>query len=128
MHAIPLLFYKLHKFIILTLQHVSLLGPITIVRQPQSTTAATGSNVTISITAQGYGLKYLWKKHYGLLSSNIVGQYSPYLNITSVTHNDDGEYYCVVKDHWGHTVKSQKAMLAVLGEFSQQGYSQKKFK
>jgi len=89
------------------------------VRRPQSITAASGSNVTISITAHGYDLKYLWRKHHGLLSSNIVGQNSSHLNIISVTFDNDGEYYCDVKDHWGHTVKSQKAMLAVLGEFSQ---------
>ena len=87
-------------------------------QQPLSVTAATGNNVTFRVTAEGHGLTYHWKRiRYALLPSNAEGQYSPHLYITSVAHGDDGKYYCILRDHWGYTVKSNKALLKVLGEF-----------
>ena len=92
---------------------------IIVVMQSNNTAAAIGSNVTISITAEGHYLKYQWKKvHHNSLPSNVAGKHSAQLNITSLTHNNGGGYYCIIKDHWGHKVNSTIVILTVLGELS----------
>jgi len=91
------------------------------VKQPNNIKSAVGSSITFSITAKGGYLKFNWKKiNHDSLPSNVIGQHSPSLTFTSVMPADDNEYYCVVKDLWGYHVKSNKATLTVLSEFSQQ--------
>jgi len=93
------------------------LGNIIITMQPRNITTSSGSNITLSVTAVGVGLKYHWKKRgHNLLPGNATGQHTAHLNFISVAAADSGSYFCVIKNQWGSKLHSDDAILNVLGK------------
>lgn len=83
----------------------------TISQQPSSQTAATGANVTFTVTATGNpSLTYSWRKN----GSNISGANSSSLTLNNVQASDSGTYSVVVINTAGSVV-SADATLSVLG-------------
>jgi len=76
--------------------------------QPQSQIANAGTNVTFTVVASGNGLTYQWQ----LNGTNISGQTSSTLTLTSVTANQAGAYTVVVTNSSG-SVTSSSAILTI---------------
>ena len=102
---------------------ISILKEIKITQQPKSSRAAFGKTLSVSVTAKGNGLKYQWyyrdagSKTY-LKSSTRKATYS-----TTMKESRSGRYlYCVIKDSYGNTVKTQTVRLYAKGSFKASSY------
>ena len=102
---------------------ISLLKEIKVTQQPKSARAAMGKSVSVSVTAKGNKLKYQWyyrdanSKTY-LKSSTKKATYS-----TTMKASRSGRYlYCVIKDSYGNTVKTETVRLLAKGSFKSSSY------
>jgi hypothetical protein len=89
--------------------------PPVIVTQPASQFGALGSNVVLSVVANGSGpLSYQWFGGSGALADggNISGSTSNILTIAALTTNEIGSYFVVVSNAFG-TVTSAGASISV---------------
>ena len=82
--------------------------PFVITLQPQSTTVAHGEKATVTVNAEGDGLKYQWyyaaKGAKKFKKASITkATYSVAMN----TERDGRQLYCVVKDKYGKSVKTE---------------------
>ncbi len=69
-----------------------------ITQQPQSTvTGCTGSSATFTVTANGSGLSYQWRKN----GQNLNSKTSSKLTIQNASAEDSGNYDCIVKNNCG---------------------------
>jgi len=82
---------------------------LSIVTQPQSQVAVFGSNVTFSVTAQGAGLNYQWRKG----GTPLPNATNSSLALTSVNRANAGSYSVAVSGTAGSLVSSN-ALLRVL--------------
>ena len=78
-----------------------------ITKQPVSVTVEEGEYATVTVTAQGDGLTYVWYyRNAGVTkftkSSTTTNSYSMEMNTT----RDGREVYCVITDEYGNTVTS----------------------
>jgi hypothetical protein len=87
----------------------ALSGPI-IATQPVAQTFALGGGVTLSVSAVGTGLSYQWQFN----GTNIPGETSSILELTSLSMTNAGAYRVVVSSTAGGTVTSQDATLLLL--------------
>lgn len=87
----------------------ALIGPI-ITRQPLAQTFAPGGEVKLSAGVLGSGLSYQWQ----LNGKNLAGATSSTLDLTALSHNNEGAYRVVVSSTAGGTVTSQDAILQLL--------------
>lgn len=91
------------------------LGMITelkILTQPESVRVAEGSKATVSVKAQGDGLKYQW--YYANAGKTTYSKADVTGRTYSVTMNDsrDGRrLYCVITDAYGNTVTTEKVSI-----------------
>ena len=85
--------------------------------QPDDLTVCEGSNVSFSISANGYGtITYRWYKAPGTLlieGGRFTGTQTATLNISGVVLGDDGNYYCIVTDGNSNSLQSTSAQLTV---------------
>jgi len=80
-----------------------------ITSQPKSVTVAKGQKVTVSLKAVGDGLTYTWYyKNKGASSFSKTDTFTGNTySISSMSASRDGrQVYCVVKDKYGNSVKS----------------------
>ena len=78
-----------------------------ITKQPTSTTAESGSKAKITIAATGDGLTYTWYiKNKGATSWNKSSVTGSSYSVTMKETTDGRQVYCVVKDKYGNSVKS----------------------
>ncbi len=87
---------------------------LAITTQPKSYSGALGSTATITVKAVGESLTYQWYiKNPGsssfAKSSNTTATYTA----TMTTANDGRKLYCIVKDAYGNTVKSNTVTMSV---------------
>lgn len=87
---------------------IGVFGAPSITTQPQSTTAALGTTIRLTIAADGGDLKYQWEKN----DAPVEGATSATLTIASATAADAGTYRCAVTSACG-TVKSASATVNV---------------
>jgi hypothetical protein len=85
---------------------------------PDNHTVSSGTPVTLSVSATGYGLSYQWRHRPNSgggpqVFSNIPGATSPTLFIEQVNSTNDGSYRCVVKNKCG-SVSSNIATIILL--------------
>ena len=90
---------------------VTLIGevriPLEITRQPVSQTAHYGDEVSVSLEAQGEGLKYQWYlRNKGSKSFSKSSIKSDTYTVTMNEKRDGREIYCVITDALGNTVIS----------------------
>ncbi|MBR5429583.1 MAG: leucine-rich repeat protein, partial [Firmicutes bacterium] len=91
--------------------------PLKITTQPVNYTGAAGSTATFKVVAQGDGLTYQWyyKKTdatsftKSTLSSGTKATYS----MTIADKHDGWQYYCLVKDSHGNSVKSNTVKINI---------------
>ena len=88
-----------------------------ITEQPQSNTSIKyGQAVTLSVSATGCGaenLVYLWKKDRQYLCDNMyIGTNTPTLTISEFLPNNQGKYFCVIKNY-NSSIESEQADLAL---------------
>ena len=93
---------------------LTLKNKATITKQPANITGAKGATVKTSVTASGDGLSYTWYfKNKGASSysksSTTTNTYSMTLDAT----RSGRQVYCVVKDKYGNTVKSNVVTLSI---------------
>ena len=87
---------------------------LAITKQPASVTAGDGEVVSVSVTAQGDGLTYVWyyrnagKTKFNL-SSSTTDTYSMVMNSTRAGR----QVYCVVTDQYGESVTSDIATISM---------------
>ena len=80
-----------------------------------------GGTVTFIVEASGKTdknqlLLYLWeKKGRNKLPDKVVGRRSTMLAIPNLMETDEGQYYCIVTNEWGNSVKSRYVTLTVQG-------------
>ena len=80
-----------------------------------------GQSVTLSCEANSStSTRYQWRRVNGEINSNSKGVNTSTLTITSVTEQDEDEYYCVANYEETNgsliSVISHKAMITVYGE------------
>ena len=80
-----------------------------------------GGTVTFIATSSGITdknkLMYLWGKNgKNKLPDKVTGHNSTTLTIPILKKNDEGEYYCIVTNEWGNSVRSGYATLTVQGK------------
>ena len=86
----------------------------------------TGQSVTLSCEATGSNpIRYQWRRVNGEITSDRAnGVNTSTLTISSVTEQDEDEYYCIASnggpDGLLYSDMSNKAMVTVYGEFSDQ--------
>jgi len=88
---------------------------LTIVTQPESTSAAEGETASATVVADGDGLSYAWyftsnksDKTFSQ-SSAVTATYSAQMNES----RDGRQVYCVITDAYGNTVKTNTVTLTV---------------
>jgi Immunoglobulin domain/HYDIN/CFA65/VesB-like, Ig-like domain/Abnormal spindle-like microcephaly-assoc'd, ASPM-SPD-2-Hydin len=84
-------------------------GPIAIESQPSGSSACSGDNVQLILSATGTDLSYQWRKD----GSNISGAVSNSLNLNAITKSQAGSYDCVVSGECGQPETSQAVTVAV---------------
>jgi hypothetical protein len=80
-----------------------------ILYQPESKTVSAGSSATFSVTAQGTGITYQWRKN----GTNISGATSAAYTKTNLISTDAGDYTVVVSGTCGSPLTSNVAKLTV---------------
>ncbi|MBE6414858.1 MAG: immunoglobulin domain-containing protein, partial [Verrucomicrobiaceae bacterium] len=80
---------------------------------PQKTESYTGYYTTLSVSANGYEVKYQWQKLEDGEWVDIEGATMSTLNISNLKLTDNGEYRCVVSNGGGSVV-SETSKLTVL--------------
>jgi PKD repeat protein len=86
-------------------------GGASITSQPASQTVCTGSAVSFSVTANGTGLTYQWRKN----GTNIPGATSSTYSIASVATGDAGDYDVVITASCGNTTSSTATLTVNAG-------------
>ncbi len=86
---------------------------IEILQQPENQTVALGDSITLSVKAEGTGLKYRW-----YYKKEGQDSFSPYRTngVETVTPNatwDGIQLYCVVTDIFGNSVQSETVTVTV---------------
>lgn len=75
------------------------------------------ADITFAVTATGPGndqFTYQWIKEKDNFILNVTDEeYSPSFTISSVKLDNSGIYYCIVRNQWNITKKSNKAFLKV---------------
>ena len=94
---------------------LSMAEAVKITKQPQSVTAHKGAMAKVSLAADGDGLTYTWYyKNAGsskfIKTTSFTG--SSYY-VTMDAARDGRQVYCVVKDQYGHSVKSETVTLTM---------------
>ena len=85
-----------------------------------------GQSVTLSCEATGSNpIRYQWRRVNGEITSDRAkGVNTSTLTISSVTEQDEDEYYCIASnggpDGSSYSDMSNRAMVTVYGEFSDQ--------
>ncbi|MBR2783232.1 MAG: hypothetical protein IKD93_03465, partial [Firmicutes bacterium] len=91
--------------------------PLKITTQPANFTGAAGSTATFKVVAQGDGLTYQWYyKKYGASSfvkSTLASGTKATYSMTVANRHDEWQYYCIVKDSYGNSVKSDTVKISV---------------
>ena len=84
--------------------------PLKITTQPASFTGAVGATAKLKVVAQGDGLTYQWycKKtgETSFAKSTLSSATKATLSLTLKSKHDGYQYYCIVKDSHGNTVKT----------------------
>jgi hypothetical protein len=94
---------------------LTVLVPPSITTQPQSQTVPVGSDVTLSVTANGtMPLNYQWQSN----GTNVPGATAPSLTLLSVQLIQSGTYYSVLVSNAASTIVSSNAWLTVLPTFT----------
>ena len=84
--------------------------------QPTNQTITALQSVTFTCEAEGFEVKYEWKRHSGSVSGRRVsGRRKSSLIISRVTPSDEDQYYCVAMTDGGHAF-SNNVTLTVNGE------------
>jgi len=82
-----------------------------------------GKGTTAQVTAKANGISteesnliYQWmKRGSNSLPDKVSGVNGTILTIPNVTDSDEGQYYCIVINEWGTSVKSNDITLIVYG-------------
>ena len=95
--------------------------PIVITTHPQRVVVSVDQTVTLSCKAIGSNpIGYQWRRVKGEISSNSKGVNTSTLTISSVTEQDEDEYYCIASnggpDGLLYSDTSNRAMVTVYGE------------
>ncbi|MCW5909770.1 MAG: immunoglobulin domain-containing protein [Cyclobacteriaceae bacterium] len=87
----------------------------TITSHPNNDAKCVGASSTFTVTANGTGLTYQWRKGTTNLSNggNISGATSATLSLTNITTADAGNYNCIVTASCGSPVTSNNGVLTV---------------
>jgi hypothetical protein len=84
-------------------------GPVVITRQPQSLSVPPGSNVTLRVTATGFGpLRYQWQTN----GINLSAATNETLLLSNAQLSNEAFYRAVVSNHFG-AVTSENALLTL---------------
>ena len=86
-----------------------------ITSQPNSTTAILGNNVTLSVSAEGENLSYVWKFN----NNTIESENNSTLELTDVNTYNDGEYSVIVSGDCGNSDTSSVATLTITEPINQ---------
>ena len=95
--------------------------PTMITTHPHSVNVSIGESVILSCKATGSDpIRYQWSRVNGEISSNSKGVNTSNLTISSVTEQDEDEYYCIASNGGSNGLlyeeTSNKAMVMVYGE------------
>ncbi len=88
---------------------------ITAQPQPSNLTVQVGSNVTMSVAANGNNLSYQWFKNGAPVAGNASAA-TPNLSITNAQVSDTGNYTAVVSNAGGSTTSSSVSLTVSEGE------------
>ena len=100
--------------------------PTVINAHPQTVEVSIGQSVTLSCEATGSNpIRYQWRRVNAEISSDRAnGVNTSTLTISSVTEQDEDEYYCIASNGGSNGLlysdMSSRAMVTVYGEFSDQ--------
>ncbi len=94
---------------------ITVLIPAKVTQQPASQTVKLGDSLTLSVKAEGTGLKYQWyfKKAGQTAWSVWKGRTGASETVTPNATWDGIQLYCEVKGNYGNTVKSDAAKITV---------------
>ena len=93
-------------------------APPRIIVHPDSKSVSVLEDVTLTCEAEGVEVKYKWRRHNGIIRSDIIDQRN--LTIHQFIPSDEDQYYCVATNIGGTNV-SKNSRLAINGEiFSMQ--------
>ena len=83
------------------------------------TTINQGGTAYLTATASGINVnnyEYQWKKRGSMsLPSKVIGVNGAVLIIPNFTGSDEGQYYCIVTNEWGRSLKSNYLTLTMKG-------------
>ena len=90
-------------------------NPAKITKQPTSVTVASGTTAKVSFTATGDGLTYTWYfKNKGASSFSKTDSFTSNTYSVKMSSTRDGrQIYCVVKDQYGNSVKTDTVTLSM---------------
>jgi hypothetical protein len=93
---------------------LSMSAELKITKQPVDVTAAPGATATVTVTATGDGLTYQWYiKNVGQAGFAKSSVTSNTYSVKMSASNDGRQLYCVVKDQYGKSVKSNVVTLHI---------------
>ena len=118
--AIPLLLHPKVFLFINNCNHLTLyIDQLSIKVQSKATILDEGRTAYFTATASGINMNnynYQWKKSGSMnLPNKVVGVNGVVLVIPNLTESDEGQYYCIVTNEWGRSVKSNHLTLTVKG-------------
>ena len=97
---------------------LTMVSGVKITAQPKSVTAAEGATAKVTLTASGEGLTYTWyyKNKSASAFSKTTSFTSNYYSVAMDSSRDGRQVYCVVKDKYGNSVKSDTVTLTMAAE------------
>ena len=80
-------------------------------------TVANFTAIATGISTIENNFMYQWKKRDSdYLPSKVSGVNGTVLVIPSVAETDEGQYYCIVTNEWGRSVRSDDVTLSIFGK------------
>lgn len=90
----------------------SISNPPAVHKDPVSTSACEGEDITLAVEAQGIGLKYQWRRN----GTTIQGATNPTLKISKVSADNSGNYDCVVSGACSPAATTKPAIVGVAAQ------------
>ena len=81
-------------------------------------TAAMFTAMASGINTSENNFVYQWgKRDNSSLPDKVSGARGAVLTISNVTESDEGQYYCIVTNEWGRSVRSDDVSLSIFGTY-----------
>lgn len=89
---------------------IDVIKKVSIISQSKDSTICEGSNIELSLIADGNVLSYQWRKG----NNDLIGENKSVLIINNLSNNDEGDYFCDITDSCGNSISTERIELKII--------------